>query len=488
MVVIALGCLFVGLGSAASASTPMWIPLPGDVDVAPNDSSDTMVLSTNLDLIAGESRRVSDRLGATLSTSEGAEVGNRIVCLDPSGMPAAQTSSGANDRGSGVGELGLMESLLLTAPVTGTYTCQILARTSDGSRTNFVMTAVRGGPPSTMTGTWLRISSADEAGSHAWSNQECNSPGTFATCVYLGGFDTPSEAHVFTDQDMWTAAADTTEVDVVGTFQITSCPYGTASCVSRHWGFFPDWSVAQFQSALEFNQLNPDGSVCRANQSADDRSPSADNGPDRQRVYHLPNSVHHLPISYHLTALVAANCNGSRQFALDLHVGWMDGNPIKLDNGGFNVIQSVRGATTTPVPNVVGNSEAQAASAVRARALQPVTVSRAMNPAPLGTVFAQNSPGGTVEPVGSEVDLTVSLGQATVPGVLGMNESSAIHAITAAGLAVGQVSTINTCLDPSLVQLQNPRGGTQVVPGTSVSITIATCSSRGSDGPPLHPK
>ena len=214
----AVGCLLVGSASASSTSASVTVALPSDVAVAPNDTTDTLVLSTTLALVAGESRRVVDRLGATLSSSEGAEVDNRITCLDPAGMTVAETASGTNHRGSGTGELGLVESLLLKAQVTGTYTCQILARTSDGSRTNFVMTAVKGGPPFTTNGTWLRISSADEVGSHAWSNHECNSPGTFPTCVYLGGDATPREAHVFTDQDGWTAGTDTTEVDVVGTF------------------------------------------------------------------------------------------------------------------------------------------------------------------------------------------------------------------------------------------------------------------------------
>ena len=143
--------------------------------------------------------------------------------------------------------------------------------------------------------------------------------------------------------------------------------------------------------------------------------------------------MHHLPVSYHLTAPVSANCNGSRRFVLDLYVGWLNGNPIKLDNGGFDVIQSVHGATTTAVPNVLGLNEAQAASGVSAKDLKPVTVGRVLNPAPIGTIFAQNSPDGTLEPTGSEVDLTVSLGQTTVPVVLGSGESSAVHAISAAG-------------------------------------------------------
>jgi hypothetical protein len=244
---------------------------------------------------------------------------------------------------------------------------------------------------------------------------------------------------------------------------------------------------AEFQSYLELNQLNPDGSLCQTNRSDDDASPSGANDLGHSR-YYLADSVHHLPVSYHLNATVSPNCNGSRTFVLDYYVGWEQGNPIKLDNGGFNVIQSVHGAATTMVPPVIGLNEAQAVTAIRARALQPLTIKRAMNPATVGSVFAQNSPGGTVEPTGSEVDLSVSLGQTAVPNLLGSNESTAVHAIAAAGLAVGQISSVNSCLDPGLVQLQNPTNGTLVTPGTSVSFTIATCTSGGGDDPPVHPK
>jgi hypothetical protein len=494
--VATVGCLVAGPASASTiTSTSVFVSLPNDVNVTPNDTTDTVLLSTTLPLVAGESRRVVDRLGARLSSSEGAEVDNRIVCLDPGGTHVAETSSGTNHRGSSIGEIGLRESLLLIAPATGTYTCQILGRTSDGTRTNFVMTAVKGGPPFTTTGTWLRISAANEVGSHAWSNEECNSPGTFPTCVYLGGSGAPHAAHVFSgpNPELWTASPDTTQVDVVGTFQITSCYHGTASCVSSHWGDDGWFGTgidqdhnAQLQSFIELNQLNPDGSVCRINQSSDDGTPSPDDSTS-QGVYYIRDSVHHLPINYHLTTNVSPDCYGSRRFVLDLYVAWMGGNPIKLDNGGFNIIRSVYGATTTSVPNVVGASEAQAVNLLRAGQLQPVTVGRVMNPAPVGTVFLENAPGGAVEPTGSEVNLSVSLGQVTVPDVRSLNGAAASRAITAAGLVVGQMSTVNNCVDPGLVQLQNPTGGAQVVPGTAVSITVSTCTSPGG-GPPHQRK
>jgi hypothetical protein len=44
--------------------------------------------------------------------------------------------------------------------------------------------------------------------------------------------------------------------------------------------------------------------------------------------------------------------------------------------------------------------EAQAVAAINTAALKPVTLRPVMNPAPVGTVFVQNSPAGTVEPAG----------------------------------------------------------------------------------------
>ena len=43
------------------------------------------------------------------------------------------------------------------------------------------------------------------------------------------------------------------------------------------------------------------------------------------------------------------------------------------------------------------------------------TVTRVATPVRAGTAIAQNSPAGTIEPTGSPVDLTISLGAVTVP-------------------------------------------------------------------------
>jgi hypothetical protein len=96
MLLALLGCMLPASASASTTTTSFFVSLPANVAVAPNDAADTVVLSTTLALKAGESRRIADRLGATLSSSDGAEVGNGIVCLNPTGVRAAQTSSGTN--------------------------------------------------------------------------------------------------------------------------------------------------------------------------------------------------------------------------------------------------------------------------------------------------------------------------------------------------------------------------------------------------------
>jgi hypothetical protein len=61
--------------------------------------------------------------------------------------------------------------------------------------------------------------------------------------------------------------------------------------------------------------------------------------------------------------------------------------------------------------------------------------------------------------------------------------------ITDAGLTVGRVSYYNGCIDPGDVSAQTPRRGSMAPVGSSVDITISTCTSRGcGGGRPILPK
>jgi beta-lactam-binding protein with PASTA domain len=143
-------------------------------------------------------------------------------------------------------------------------------------------------------------------------------------------------------------------------------------------------------------------------------------------------------------------------------------------------------ATTTTVPNVTGGTEGQADAAISAAGLTAAPT-YVMSPGTPGTVLDQNSPAGTVEPTGSPVQITISLGQTSVPNVLSFDQASAEQAIGNAGLTVGGVSHVNNCVDPGTVQTQNPSAGVQLSLGSSVNIQVSTCNSGGGGGGGGHP-
>jgi len=97
-------------------------------------------------------------------------------------------------------------------------------------------------------------------------------------------------------------------------------------------------------------------------------------------------------------------------------VRWVSGNPVKVDSGSdptfrsatnATVINSIRN-TTAKVPNVAGLSQAAAQTALAAANVRVGQVSSVVSAAPAGTVIAQNAPAGTIEPVNSSVNLTIS--------------------------------------------------------------------------------
>jgi beta-lactam-binding protein with PASTA domain len=68
------------------------------------------------------------------------------------------------------------------------------------------------------------------------------------------------------------------------------------------------------------------------------------------------------------------------------------------------------------VPSVIGLTEQQASAAIVAAGLYMAAPAYVTAIAPPGTVLAQNSPGGTIEPTGSPVQITVSLREDDRPG------------------------------------------------------------------------
>ncbi|MHA2274078.1 MAG: PASTA domain-containing protein, partial [Candidatus Hodarchaeales archaeon] len=136
------------------------------------------------------------------------------------------------------------------------------------------------------------------------------------------------------------------------------------------------------------------------------------------------------------------------------------------------------------VPNVLDMNEADANTAITAvdnLTVGTVTYEYSDTVAD-GNVISQNPSAGTPVPIGSSVDLVVSLGQPQVPNVLDMNEADANTAVTAVdNLTVGTVTYeySDTVADGNVIS-QNPVGGTTVPVGSSVNLVV-------SSGQPLVP-
>jgi len=92
------------------------------------------------------------------------------------------------------------------------------------------------------------------------------------------------------------------------------------------------------------------------------------------------------------------------------------------------------------VPDVLGQTQANAEAAIIAADLVAGTITTANSPTvPEGSVISQNPVGGTSVAQGSPVDMIISLGPVMVsaPDVIGMVQADAETAIVSAGLTVG---------------------------------------------------
>ncbi len=129
-------------------------------------------------------------------------------------------------------------------------------------------------------------------------------------------------------------------------------------------------------------------------------------------------------------------------------------------------------------PNVVGDTQTAATSAITGAGLVVGTVTTASSSTvPSGSVISQSPTAGTLVSPGSAVNIVVSTGPAQVaaPNVVGDTQTAATSAITGAGLVVGTVTTASSSTVPSgSVISQSPTAGTLVSPGSAVNIVVST--------------
>jgi len=129
------------------------------------------------------------------------------------------------------------------------------------------------------------------------------------------------------------------------------------------------------------------------------------------------------------------------------------------------------------VPYVSGQLQASAEAALTAAGLTVGAVTQmCSDTVPAGNVISQSPAGGATVSCGAAVDLTVSTGpcQVTAPDVVGMAQGGAEAEITAAGLAVGTITTqCSDTVPAGQVISQSPAAGTSVLPGTAVDLVVS---------------
>jgi serine/threonine-protein kinase len=145
----------------------------------------------------------------------------------------------------------------------------------------------------------------------------------------------------------------------------------------------------------------------------------------------------------------------------------------RVEDGSEVTIFVSRGQRQVEVPNVVGQSEEDARDAIEAEGLRVGTVSDEDSEEDVGTVIGQDPPAGTEVDPDSAVDLTVSSGPGTVtvPDVICQPLDEAEATIEGAGLqfdVIGDAFSLEC--EPGTVATQNPGGGSEAEPGSTVRV------------------
>ncbi len=157
-----------------------------------------------------------------------------------------------------------------------------------------------------------------------------------------------------------------------------------------------------------------------------------------------------------------------------------------VDEGSKVRLRVSKGPQPLGVPSVVGSSFDSANSTLQAAGFA-VRRHDVESTQPKNTVVNQSPGAGTLQPPGTTITLDVSKGPKTsaVPDVSSQSQSDATAQLRASGFRVQIVS--QTTSDPNedgIVLSQDPGGGTQAPPGTTVTIAVGKFVAPTTPGPP----
>jgi beta-lactam-binding protein with PASTA domain/tRNA A-37 threonylcarbamoyl transferase component Bud32 len=155
-------------------------------------------------------------------------------------------------------------------------------------------------------------------------------------------------------------------------------------------------------------------------------------------------------------------------------------NPAQGNNVAVNTLVTLyvsAGASPVSVPDVVGQQETAAQSALQAKGFQVSVKPDPSSTQPSGTVIAQSPSGGTAAP-GSTVTITVSGGATGVPSVVGDSQQTANQVLTTAGFAVSvQQGSGPAQYANGTVFDQQPAANSTEPKGTTITIFVQNGAS-----------
>ncbi|MGA9875789.1 MAG: Stk1 family PASTA domain-containing Ser/Thr kinase [Solirubrobacteraceae bacterium] len=149
--------------------------------------------------------------------------------------------------------------------------------------------------------------------------------------------------------------------------------------------------------------------------------------------------------------------------------------------GGPVTVLVSSGPQEVGVPEVTGESQANATATLAAAGLKVAVVKREVAEPSAGTVISQSPSAGTMLKLGGQVTIVVAqaLKQTPVPSVLGQSEVQAVATLTAAGFTSNTVThTVTDTTKVGTVVQQSPEAGHKLAKGGAVTIAVGALAQQ----------
>jgi len=157
-------------------------------------------------------------------------------------------------------------------------------------------------------------------------------------------------------------------------------------------------------------------------------------------------------------------------------IGESPGGGQKVDKGSTVTLTVSQGPGTHAIPSVVGLSRDAAAKAIRRTGLKARTVTQPSQQYPAGQATGTDPKAGSQVNPGTLVTVFVSSGKPPqpIPDVTGESQTQAEADLTNKGFKVTPTTQVSSTVKAGNVISQSPAGGGSALPGSTVSIVVAT--------------